>query len=133
MMQRILNILRGKGNGVVSVNGQTYVGDNISIINDRVFVDGVEQEQSFANSNHLIEVTVTGDVAKIETVSGNIRVTGTAGSVSTTSGDAEVGHVQGSVSSVSGDVFVKGNVNGSISTVSGDVSSSLKRPRGDIR
>ena len=120
---KILNILRGKGNGTVSVNGQTYSGNNVSIINNRVWIDGVEQTDNTLPSTGIIQVTVNGDVEKVETLSGDITVTGNTGAVSTSSGDVEIeGSAQGSVTTMSGDVRVRGSIGGSVSTMSGDIS-----------
>jgi DUF4097 and DUF4098 domain-containing protein YvlB len=121
MINKLFNVFRGQSSqSTVTINGQTYSGNNVSIVNDLVFVDGVAQGQTLVGP---ITVTVNGDVQQLETVSGDIEVHGNVGTLSTTSGDVDVSlDVKGGVTTVSGDVEVAGSVAGDINTVSGDIS-----------
>lgn len=105
--------------GSVTVNGNTYRGSNVSIINGVVTVDGVVQGDPL---NGPITITVQGSVGSIETSSGDVNVTGDSQNITAVSGDVRVGGNSGYIETVSGDVSVKGSVNGKISTVSGDVT-----------
>ena len=119
---KLLDLLFGKkSKGTVSINGKTYVGNNVSIVGDTVYVDGRAQSGALA-TGQPITVNVTGDVARLDTACGDVNVTGCAGQISCTSGDIQIaGGVAGNVESTSGDVSVGGSVGGSVSTVSGDV------------
>lgn len=115
------NAPRREGTGsYVQVNGQRYYGENVSIVNGRVVIDGTEVVG--LASAPRIEVTVHGNVAKLDVDSCyTINVTGAVGTLNTASGDVQCGAVAGTVTTVSGDVSC-GKVQGNIRTVSGDVS-----------
>lgn len=114
-------IIKGAKGGI-TVNGQSYSGSNMTIINGQVFVDGVEVTQTGALGS-VINVVVNGGCDSVETTAGDITVNGVTNSVKTTSGDVEVrGDVGGSINSVSGDIEVGGSIKGSVKTVSGDIS-----------
>jgi hypothetical protein len=92
---------------------------NISIINGKVIVDGQTLE---LDDSPVFNITIEGNVDKIDGEFASVEVTGDAGTVSTMSGDVTVkGGVNGSVSTMSGDVNAKGGVGGSVSTMSGDI------------
>lgn len=113
----------------IIINGKQYeVNGPISVINDRVYVNG----QLFENGEPLerkVNITIVGDVHSIKLDKGpsevNIKITGIVdGSITTTSGDIEVaGNVLGDVKSTSGDIKCN-NVTGSVRTVSGDITCS---------
>lgn len=102
----------------VTIDGKTFTGRNIKIINDKVIIDGVEQEGSLVDP---VSVTVNGDAERIETVSGSVDVSGSCGAVKTMSGDVRCGDVKGDVGTMSGDVTC-GKVGGNIKTMSGDIT-----------
>lgn len=99
--------------GTVSINGKTYTGNNISIINNQVFIDGVSQEKGLQG---ILEVriegkmetvscdaalTITGDVGRAKagntlTIHGNVLGDAEAGNTLTCKnigGDARAGNV----------------------------------------
>ncbi len=51
-------------NSQVSINGKTYVGNNISIIGNQVYIDGKLQDD--LNSDKKIEVSILCNVERIE-------------------------------------------------------------------
>lgn len=108
-----------KGHGRITIDGRDFVGRNITINDDRVIVDGVEQEGYLVGP---VSIAITGDVERLETTSGDVEVSGTCGSVSTMSGDVICRDVTGNVSTMSGDV-TSGKIAGKVSSMSGDVSS----------
>lgn len=138
MIQNIVNnlsklVMNNIKSGSCTVNGKTYQGNSISIIDGKVIVDGKVQDEINVPK---IEVTVNGDVGEIHnssgdvtaqnvgevtTTSGNVKCKEVSGSVKTTSGDVECGNVSKSVSTTSGDVEC-GKVRGSATTMSGDIS-----------
>lgn len=103
----------------VQINGVTYTGQNVTINNDKVVVDGVVQKQSLAGP---ITVTVHGSCESLSTTSGDVYVNGNSGSVTSVSGDIDVvGNVEGAIKTVSGDVSVRRTHTNNISTISGDI------------
>ena len=111
-----MNITMG-GSGKITVDGKTFTGNNVSIVNGQVIVDGKTQDGSFTGP---ITVTVHGDVESLENHSGNVTANN-VGEVSTGSGDVTCADVGGSIRTGSGDVDCN-NVTGNIRTGSGDVS-----------
>lgn len=111
-----------KKNGSVNINGRSFSGNNVSINNGKVVVDGVLMDKY--EEGTVVNVTIIGDVESLSNEVGSIKAT-TVGSISTMSGDVYCGDVGGSVKTMSGDVECK-SVLGNISTMSGDVSKSLK-------
>ena len=61
----------------VTINGKTYRGNNISIQNGTVYIDGKLADDSAPDENGILEVQITGDVSLVEcdrsvTVNGNV-------------------------------------------------------------
>lgn len=107
-----------KAGASINIDGRDIVGGRSVVINgDRVFVDGVEQQGSLVGP---VSITITGDVDRLETASGDVEVGGSCVSISTMSGDVVCGAVSGSVSTMSGDVSCTA-IGGSVSSMSGDV------------
>lgn len=93
--------------GSVSINGKTYFGNNISIVNNKVMIDGKLAEES---SGPELTILITGDPVSIR-ADGPVRVTG----------DVKV-DVNGSQVDIGGDVG--GSVNGA-NVNCGDVGGSI--------
>ncbi len=118
---------------MININGKTYKGNNLSVVNGKIFVDGEAipvlskglsgLHSSPKDESIIVNITVSGNVnsIKCDCVQA-FHVTGNVGQASTVSGDISCGNVLGSISAVSGDVQVNGNVGGSVSTVSGDIN-----------
>ena len=114
--------ITGNQSGTCTINGKTYKGHNISIINGVVYIDGKIADKSNASLNTTIIVKITGNVDSISTESGDVEVTGHAGKISTGSGDVSTGGgCAGTISTGSGDVDINGQVYGSVKTDSGDI------------
>lgn len=106
----------------IKINGMTIAaGRNISIHNNRVFVDGKDVTPDAKE----IKIEVSGDIDRLEADACNtIAVGGNAGNVSTQSGDVDVaGYISGSVQTMSGNVECGGSIAGNCSTMSGDIRS----------
>ena len=72
------------------------------VVTVTVTVDGVVQKQQIG---HVVNVTITGDVDRIENASGEVLVKGNVtGNVKTVSGDVNCGSVGNDVQTVSGNV-----------------------------
>lgn len=106
----------------ISLNGTDFVGNNIIVNGDQVFIDGNAVDFP---SLKQIKIEIYGDCDRVDTTSGDVRVSGGAGDVKTVSGDVSVtsGSVSGNVSTVSGDITCMGGIAGSAKTVSGDIIS----------
>jgi hypothetical protein len=136
------------GSGCTTViNGKTYTGRSISIINNRIIVDGVDITDGTgivdlpADKKLFLNVVVEGKVDKLEGTFndatfmeevGTVNVEnahvikiekGVGGNVKSTSGDITVGgDVAHGVSSTSGNVEVHGDVkNGDAKSMSGNI------------
>jgi cytoskeletal protein CcmA (bactofilin family) len=127
----------------VIINGKTYSGGrSISVINNRVFIDGKEVTDDSISEQKEINITVngnvdslkvdacnqvqvTGDCQRVETASGSVRVGGSVGGkVESSSGSIQIsGPVTGDVESMSGSVHC-GNVAGRVKTMSGSIRHS---------
>ncbi len=106
-----------KAGGRIVIDGREFSGKNISIVNGKVTVDGVVQDDQLVGD---VNIDVHGDVVKLDAGSGSVTVSGSCGQVSTMSGDVECGNVSGNVKTMSGDVTC-GAVGGGVSTMSGDI------------
>lgn len=113
--------ITGNQSGTCTINGKTYKGNNISIIDGVIYIDGKIADKSNASLNTTIIVKITGNVNSISTESGDVEVTGHAGKISTGSGDVSTGNCAGAISTGSGDVDINGQVYGSVKTGSGDI------------
>lgn len=77
---------------IVIINGKTYRGKNISVINNKVVIDGKE----ITSGNETLNIEVSGNVDKIN-CSGHVVVKGNSGSID-----------------CGGSVIVSGDVHGNI-------------------
>lgn len=88
--------------GSISVNGVTYRGNNITINNDVVIIDGVIVGDE---NSKTINISVVGDISSLNVERcKEITVQGNVGTIVTTSGDIECEDVGGSIKTLSGDV-----------------------------
>ena len=115
-----MNISNMSGN--CTINGNFYSGNNISIKNGQVFIDGVKADE--LTKSKTINITVSGNVETIKDCNGSVKIKGSASNVSTQSGDVTCSDVNGSVSTMSGDVSAK-QILGNVSTMSGDISKKF--------
>ncbi len=104
----------------IRINNKTYSGNNITVNNNKVYIDGILQEQGDNERN--ITIVVEGDVEKLQVdVCDKMEIKGNVtGSVQTSSGDVNCGNISGSVSTMSGNVMCD-DIGGTVSTMSGDV------------
>lgn len=94
----------------ITIDGRTFHGNNVQILNGRVIVDGVEQFPDDKLSG-VVEIIVTGDLMSLEadatvTVNGNVH-----GDVET-GNSLKCGDVQGNVKA--GNSIKCGNIGGSV-------------------
>jgi hypothetical protein len=118
-----------KRTGTVTVNGTRYSGNSVvisgsvvagNVVGGDLIIDGVRQASAISLSAPM-NITVNGDVERLETASGKVEVAGSCGSVKTMSGGVTCGAVSGDVGTMSGDVKC-GDVTGKVKTMSGDIT-----------
>lgn len=119
---------------VVIINGNRFVGDNITIKNNKVLIDGKDMTPDAKEIN----ITVEGNVEDLDVDYCNtLQVTGNVNTLRSGSGDVTCNDVHNGVQTGSGDVDCN-NINGYVQTGSGDVSAqtitgSVKTGSGDIK
>jgi hypothetical protein len=106
---------------MITINGKTYSGNNLTISNNKIIIDGVEINGM--EEAKEINVVITGNINSINLgAAKSFIVNGTVGDISTGSGDVTCENVTGSVNTASGDVDCK-NIGGNVKTSSGDVNA----------
>lgn len=133
----MIDKLKGMFNKVVTstitVNGQTFVGNNVSVVNGEVIIDG---KKVAAPEGKVINITVQGDIESLKVDRGSVNVTGSVGSVDVTQGDVECGGVKGKVeidqgNLECGDIFGDVSVNmGNV--VAGTIHGSVTAKMGNV-
>lgn len=103
---------------MININGRSFFGKNISINNNKIIIDG----KDVTPDSKEISITVEGNIEKLSVdVCNELTVTGDVGKINTMSGDVDIsGNVTGNIETMSGDVHC-GNVGGNIKTMSGNV------------
>lgn len=114
----------------VDIDEHSFIGDKISIIGNKVNVNGVNQGVTLSTKgNRPLKIVVHGDVNELYTSSGDVRA-GNINTVTTEKGDIECKGVIKDINTLSGDVDC-GAVGGNINTTTGDVDCEYVM--GDIR
>lgn len=110
---------------MININGKSYQGNNLTIVNGKVFIDGVEQTPE--DKAKEISITVDGNIDTLKVDSAIwVKINGHVNNASTISGDLHIaGDVRGAASSVSGDIECD-DIGGSVSTISGDIKQRRK-------
>jgi hypothetical protein len=102
-----------------------YSGNNVTITNGKVIIDGNDVTPQMKN----ISISIEGSIDMLNVDACNyVKVSGTVNSLTTTSGDVTCGNVAGNVDSTSGDIECQ-DVGGSVQTVSGDVNANVIKGR----
>lgn len=108
--------------GRTTINGKVYEGKSISIVGDKVMIDGKLIE---SDTDKKILIYVEGHLDNLDcTTCQQIVVYGSTGDINTASGDVYAAEIKGDVQTVSGDVTVNGDIGGNINTTSGDVEAN---------
>lgn len=104
---------------MITINGKTYSGNNISISGNKVYIDG-----KMADNEHdkEINIIVNGNVESLDVDNCNkIQITGDCKTAKTTNGDLDIaGNISGDVSTTNGNVDCQ-NVHGNVSTKNGNI------------
>lgn len=91
------SVTMNSANGKTIINGKEYIGNNISVINNKVIIDGKDVTEDFGNT--IQNITINGDVSNVKCESGGLTINGNV------TGDVDAGHsvtcgdVSGNVSS----------------------------------
>lgn len=60
--------------GTISINGKTFTGNNISVVDDKIFVDGKQVEGGLSG---VVKIDVSGDLMNLNcttaTIHGNVH------------------------------------------------------------
>ena len=93
-------------------------GNNVSIINNKIFVDGKEIE----TEEKVINIIVEGNLDKLEVDCCNsIKVNGVTKDVEVSNGNIAIsGDVKGNVNNINGNIIAK-VINGNCKTINGDI------------
>ena len=118
-----INIKGSKiGNGTVIISGSvknsSIEGNSVSIINNKIFVDGKEIEIE----EKVINIIVEGSLDKLEVDCCNsIKVNGVTKDIEVSNGNITIsGDVKGNVNNVNGNIIAK-TINGNCKTTNGDI------------
>ena len=118
-----INIKGSKlGNGTVIIGGNiknsSIEGNSVSIINNKIFVDGKEIE----TEEKVINIIVEGNLDKLEVDCCNsIKVNGVTKDVEVSNGNITIsGDVKGNVNNINGNIIAK-VINGNCKTKNGDI------------
>lgn len=111
----------GRSKGTVTINGVSYTGNNISVVGNKVIIDGKGQTGS-TGDDKIVNITVQGDIHELKVGNAvDVIVTGNCEFVSVQNGNVGItGDVGGDVDTVNGDIRC-GSVHGSVKTVNGDI------------
>jgi len=107
---------------VVTINGQSFSGSSISMVNGKLMIDGKPQDTN--KLGHVINIEIHGDVKDIQSDNGSITAHD-VGSVNTSNGRVTCGNVSGNVTTSNGKVIC-GDVGGNIHTGNGSVYHGTK-------
>ena len=118
-----INIKGSKlGNGTVIIGGNiknsSIEGNSVSIINNKIFVDGKEIE----TEEKVINIIVEGNLDKLEVDCCNsIKVNGVTKDIEVSNRNISInGDVKGNVNNINGNIIAKA-INGNCKTINGDI------------
>ena len=111
----------------VSINGKTYTapdGCSISVVNNKVYIDGKLTEDFSDWKEKNIEINVEGNCNELRTDAGNVTIKGNVeGDVKTDCGNINIsGDVKGDVESDCGNINAS-NILGKVETDCGNIST----------
>lgn len=108
--------------GTVTINGRTYTGNSINVVNGKVIIDGKDVTDPLQDAKK-INIAINGSIASLSVdVCEKVGVIGTVQDIKTMSGNVVVrGPVEGNVKTMSGNVTA-GTIKGNASSMSGNIS-----------
>lgn len=95
-------------NGKTRVNGRyvNLTGQNITITDRGVFVNGKPIEEFDESQVPVLKIEITGNIESLTTENGEVTVNGRVGTVVSKNGNVECQTVEGNVESKNGNVIV---------------------------
>ncbi len=104
---------------MVTINGKTYNGNNLSVVNNKVYIDGKLVDQEDAK---VINIHVEGNIETLDVDHCDVlEIKGNCGNVTSKNGNIVVkGDVEGDVTNKNGNIIC-GNVAGDADTKNGNV------------
>jgi hypothetical protein len=107
---------------MVTINGKTYKGNNVSMINNKVFIDGKEVTGDDSDSK-VINIKIEGNIETLSIDScDKLDVIGDCGVVNSKNGNISIsGNVNGDVTNKNGNISC-GNVSGDVDNKNGNIS-----------
>ena len=106
---------------MIKINGKSYQGNNVSIINNKVYIDGVLQNDSVDSNSKQIYITIEGNIEKLEVDNcDEIKVNGDVNVLDTKNGNVVCKNVHGDVTSKNGNIVCT-QINGNVETKNGNV------------
>ena len=107
---------------MITINGKSYKGKSVSIINNEVIIDGRRVNDSDIDNAKVININID---ANIDTLSVDycetLEITGDCGNISSKNGNISVkGNVRNDVSNKNGNIVCR-NVGGDVETKNGDI------------
>ena len=109
---------------MVKINGKTYKGNNVSMINNKIFIDGKEVTDTDDDSK-VINIKIEGNIEtlNIDTCD-KLDVIGECGIINSKNGNVVInGNVSGDVTNKNGNI-VCGNVSGDVDNKNGNIKHS---------
>jgi len=108
---------------MIKINGKTYKGNNVSIINGQVIIDGKKADTP--EDEKVINITIDGNIKTLDVDYCNkLEMTGDCESVTSKNGNIQVkGNVTGDVNNKNGNIVCR-NIGGNAETKNGDVIHS---------
>lgn len=103
-------IQKGNKMSSITINGKTYVGRNISIINNKIYIDDVEQE-SMSTTDKELNIQLSGTIKNLHT-DRSVTVSGGVVEKIDANGSVSCGDVIGNVDA--GGSVSCGNVGGNV-------------------
>ena len=135
MLNKLKTLMQKSDPAGITINGRSFSGNNVSIVNGKVTIDG--KRVDVEERDVKITVTVNGNIGNLEMDSGEVTVQGDVGEIKTASGSVMCQDVKGGVQTASGNVSctdvyadittrsgnVRGStIHGSVKTVTGNIS-----------
>ena len=106
---------------MVTINGKNYKGKNVSIINNKVYIDGKEATIE-DNDSKEIKISIEGDIHTLDVdYCEEINISGSCAFATSKNGNFIInGEVRGNVESKNGNIICKG-VLGDVNTKNGNI------------
>jgi hypothetical protein len=121
MVVRVVPCFLNKKYIMIKINGKSYQGNNVSIINNKVYIDGVLQNDSVDSNSKQIYITIEGNIEKLEVDNcDEIKVNGDVNVLDTKNGNVVCKNVHGDVTSKNGNIVCT-QINGNVETKNGNV------------